>query len=59
MPGQCGHRLSGTDNARKAVAPGEGAGAGGVLRHQDTGAHGLGGEVVMLARLIGMVGLQA
>ena len=51
--------LSVTDNTRKAVAPGEGTGAGGVLRHQDTGAQRLGGEVVVLARLTGVVGLEA
>ena len=42
----------------ETVAPGEGAGTGAVLRHQDTGAHRLGGEVVVLARLSGVVGLQ-
>ena len=57
--GLSGLSLSVTDDPGKTVAPGEGTGAGGVLRHQDTGAHGLGGEVVVLACLIGMVGLQA
>ena len=44
---------------RQAVAAREGAGAGGVLRHQDPGDQALGGEVVVLARLIGVVGLEA
>ena len=48
-----------TDQARQAVAAREGAGAGGVLRHQDPGDQALGGEVVVLARLIGVVGLEA
>ena len=61
LPGQS--RLSPplvvTDQARQAVAAREGAGAGGVLRHQDPGDQALGGEVVVLARLIGVVGLEA
>ena len=45
--------------ARQAVAPREGAGAGGVLGHQDGGGEGLAGEVVVLARLARVVGLEA
>ena len=44
---------------RQAVAAREGAGAGGVLTHQDAGADGQAGEVVVLARLTRVVGLQA
>ena len=44
---------------RQAVAAREGAGAGGVLTHQDGGADGQAGEVVVLARLTRVVGLQA
>ena len=58
LPTKSGRPLSVADKPRETVAPGEGAGAGGVLRHQDTGAHRLGGEVVVLARLTGVVGLQ-
>ena len=58
LPTKSGRPLSVADKSRETVAPGEGAGAGAVLRHQDTGAHGLGGEVVVLARLTGVVGLQ-
>ena len=44
---------------RQAVAAREGAGAGGVLTYQDGGADGQAGEVVVLARLTRVVGLQA
>ena len=57
--GLSGLSLGVTDDPGKTVAPGEGTGAGGVLRHQDPGDQALGGEVVVLARLIGVVGLEA
>ena len=52
-------RAVGGGPARQAVAAREGAGAGGVLGHQDGGGEGLAGEVVVLTGLAGVVGLEA